>query len=159
MRKMMEKRNQPGLEKEFNVKHLLETLDVEAIYSSNEIVEMIPVFATSNDFKVELTAPTNRQLVFKLRIPLNDVIKNDKMEFSLGIMTGKFEMPSMGGGRPGGGQVEGMQGGMSGRGMQDGGRPGGMQGGPGSGMDSENRAAMEEQLSIWFKVDLDKPSE
>jgi len=159
MRKMMDNRIQPGLEREFNVNQLLETLGAEAIYSSEGTAEMIPVFAKSNDFKVEMTAPTNRQLIYKLRIPLNDVIEKDNMEFSLGIMTGKFEMPSMNGGRPGGNQGVGMQSGMSGGGMQSGGRPGEMQGGPGSNMNSENREAMIEQVSLWFKVNLNGEQE
>lgn len=138
-------------ERKFDVEKMLDNLDVEAIFSNNEIAEMIPIYAKSNSFKVELSAPTSTILVYKLQIPIDEILKNkrEEQELSIGIMTAEFEMPSReeSGDRPGGGPQGA---GMSSSGMQSGGS--GMYGG--NGPSSGEMSTMKEQISIWFKIAL-----
>ena len=153
IRKMMQQNEgkfRPGEKREFNVNQMLENLSTEAIYSNNKTTEMIPVFARSKSYKVELSAPTNEQLVYKLKIPLAEVLDVIKEEhvLSLGIMTGKFEMPSRQGGQ-GAAMSGGMGGGRSEGGIQGGGRPGGM-----NMVSVEDIQKMQEQISIWFSFAL-----
>jgi hypothetical protein len=136
-------------QREFSVDRFLDRVSMEAIYSKKDEAEKIPVFSSSDWYMVELSARNPSTLIYKLRIPLEET--GNANEFSLGIMTGKVDMPSMGdhsGGSQGGGQ-----GGGPGAGMQGGGgRPsGGMQDGQSGGV---NRESMMDQLSIWFQVDL-----
>lgn len=88
----------------------------------HDMAEKIPVWDNSGDFNVELSAANQNILLYDLKIPFDRLNENGLEgieKLSLGIMTGKFEMPSMSEGRPGGGQSGGMQGGgMSGGGGQ-----------------------------------------
>ncbi len=130
-----------GSRQEFNVDRYLERVSMEAIFSDHNIAEKLPVFSSKTDFHVELFSEGPHVLVYYLRIPFDRISNNDLSaisEFSLGLMTGKVEIPQMGGG------------GHSGGGMKSGGgRPNGsdMAG-------SSERESMTQQLSIWFKVDL-----
>lgn len=157
----LKKRPEPGAMKrqikdmqngqhEFSVERFLDGVSMEAIYSNHDYAEKIPIFSTSDEYMVELSAPNTAILIYKLRIPLEEM--DDENEFSLGIMSGKAEMPSMGD-RPDSGMSDG--GGHSSGGSMGGGRPsGGMKGGQqGSGLDRES---MMEQLSVWFQVNLNE---
>lgn len=134
-----------GYRQEFNVNSYLERVSMEAIFSDHELAEKLPVFSSKTDFHVELSSEGPYVLVYYLRIPFDRISDNGLSaisELSLGLMTGKMEMPQMdGGGRPGAGMGSNMQ---SGGGHSGGGKMGG-------GIDTEN---MMEQLSIWFKIDL-----
>lgn len=141
-----------GYKQEFDVNNLLDRVSMEAVFSNHEIAEKLPVYSSKTDFKVELSSEGSNVLLYYLRIPFDRITENglsDMSELSLGLMTGKMEIPQMGdGGHQGGGGMQG--GGKSVDGMQGGGRPSGsdMQGG---GVDRES---MMSQLSIWFKIDL-----
>jgi hypothetical protein len=138
-----------------DVNNLLDRLSIEAIYSKYGLAEKMPVYIVDSGFKVEIIAVNKSVMEYKLRIPFRELkaggLKNIS-ELSIGIMTGKIDMPSSGD-RSGGGE-SGMQGGgRSGGGMQGansgGGRPDGNMQGAG-----EHRESMSQQLALWFLVDL-----
>lgn len=144
-------------DREFDVNVLLENLSMEAIYTHEGNSEKMPVYLRDNDIKIDIHGKGKRELVYDLQFPLDRIVpgsQDDKSELSIGILTGKVEMSSMGS-RPAGG-------GMQGGGKPGGGRSGGMSGGgrPGgensSGIDRES---MMEQISLWFKIDLGPKTE
>lgn len=146
---------QSNVREEFDVNDLLDRLSMEAIYSKYGQAEKMPVYIVDSGFKVEINAVNKSVIEYKLRIPFQELKSGglkDITELSIGIMTGKIEMPSSGD-RPSGGSEGGMQGGggrSGGGGMQQGGgRPDGNMQGAG-----ENRESMTQQLSLWFSVDL-----
>jgi len=139
-----------GKQQEFDVNTYFERVSMEAIFSDHELAEKLPVFSSKTEFKVELASEGQDILVYYLRIPFDRISKNglsDMSELSLGLMTGKVEMPQMGGGHSGGGMQAG---GRSGGGMKSGGGRSNANDMAGSG----ERESMMQQLSIWFKVDL-----
>lgn len=146
-------RPQMGSREEFNVHEAFEKISMEALYSKYGEAEKFPVYSNSSGFNVELNTSDKSVLIYKLRIPFDEIqsggLKNLD-DLSLGIETAIFEMPSMN--AHSGGGMDGGSGRPSGMGMQ-GGRDGSQMNsdmqGPGG-----NREAMMKQISIWFSVDL-----
>ncbi len=146
----------PAMRNEFNRKKndiisMVNQLPGDAIFNNNDKIERFNCKSNTNGVEMYFTADTNNVLYCKMKISLDKICK-DRTSFSVGMVSGYFEMPKQQGPPGGGGQRQGngqRQGG--GVGQQSGGmRPGGKAYENRSGVNS----AMTEPIRIWFILNL-----
>ncbi|MFA6619294.1 MAG: hypothetical protein WCT23_09530 [Candidatus Neomarinimicrobiota bacterium] len=145
MRPRMGPGNPMNRERSFDLPFMLSSLGSEGLFSKKEMVEKVPVYSESNSFKVEISAPTSVELNYRLRIPLNEIFESRELpqELSMGLMSGKFEIPARAGSADPSAKAS-RRGGMY---------SGSRAGGQGLNIFSDDEIqAMSEQISIWFKI-------
>ncbi len=134
-----------NMKREFNINELIDNSDMEAIFSTKEFAEKLPVYSQKTDIKVELSASDKNEFLYMLRIPFDRIEKVRSSEYAIGIVTGEMEMPQMGGGSHQGGGMPGND--MQGAGMSNGGMSGGQR--PEGAYD---RNSNMQNIDIWFKI-------
>ncbi|MGB1004079.1 MAG: hypothetical protein ACPGVC_07620, partial [Salibacteraceae bacterium] len=152
-------RNQPPED----LHSLINSTSVGAEYSYNKV--NTPFIISKPESEIQLALSTNeaQELVYDIVIPFTKISPNGKQDLqqlSIGIVTGKFDMPSQppsagqhGGGQRGqggGGQRNPQQGSISRDASYSGGRKGGRSGGA----PHEGFSEMSEECKIWFQVGL-----
>ena len=155
----------------FSLSRRIDQISNEAEFDRNGEKERIMLISNDSDIKATIKAVGNDEITYDLYMPLSRISKDGLTALSkltVGILTGKTDSPSSGGGaRSGGGGGGGRSGGMGGGGGRSGGGRGGAGGGGGGrgGMGGgegdasaggADRSLMAKPVEFWFKLDLQK---
>ena len=137
-------RGQGGQKKKrsFNVSRMVEKVSKEARFQYGGEEELFNVMVNSSDFDVSLEADSENELSYMVSIPFDRITKKniyDIQNWSIGIVSGAFEIPVQ---KSGGGMKGGGAGGRGGGAMRS-----------SSGMEMSD---MVEPIKIWFQVKLSK---
>ena len=136
---------------------MLSRLSKEVVYHANEESLKYDINDEELPFDINIRIEGEKTLIWEAAIPLAMVGEYDEEKgFSIGLVSGAFEMPS---GMSGGGQGASMGGaemsggGRPGGGGSGGGRPGGSMGDEsGSRPSMDNMQSMSEPIEMWFRV-------
>ena len=149
-----------GQRPEMDIKGMLVKASKIGVFVSNDKTEEISVLSPNAEIRVNIEALNSSEITYELSIPFTKISANGisaLSNLSIGIVSGKLEIPEKTGGRHGGMQEGGSPGGMQGGAPPNGGgrRQGGMQG-AGRPDDGADMISMSTAIEFWFKVDLAK---
>jgi len=137
----------------FELDKMLSQKSKEAVFTHYETREPFLIDFNNSGIEVALSTTKNKEIVYEVRIPF-EKIKDEGLasleNLSIGIVSGKMNMPNTGGAKPSGISNGGRQGGggKRGGGMHSGGnRPAGM-----------DMSSMMTPIKIWVKVNLHQGS-
>lgn len=135
---------------------MISRFDKEVLYSCGGDATPYALHSEEMPFLLNVRIENNNTIIWEVAVPMSMIGSyNVEKGFSIGLVSGAFEMPSgMSGGGPGasmgGGERPG--GGRSGGGRSGGGMPGGGMGGSDSRPSMDNMQSMSEPIEMWFRV-------
>ena len=128
-----------------DLERLLTHIPLEAVFSHSGSTEQIHVLLKDPDIYVSIEAINDTEIIYDVIISFDKISQEGfyaLSDLSVGIVSGKFEMLSMGTGMSG--DRGGQSGGMGGKSGNMGGRMSG----------AMDMSSMSEAIDFWFKVEL-----